>query len=301
VAAIAVKQHGLITVKQAAECGLSRQMRTDRLRTGQLVRVDCHVLRVGGSPVTFESAVLAAVLAAGTGARASHRTAAALRTLDGYRPGVIEISIPRGRTFRRPGIVVHESSDLDRCTAQKIRGIPTTDAARTILDLARRSSDTRLFGAIESARRSSQTSWEGLVKVLLGHARQGRPGIQRLRRVIAKHIETEELTDSLFEALVLSLFIEHGLPQPVLHHQIVDDRGVFLAEVDLAYPSLMIAIELDGEIHRTREVFHRDRPRQNALELRGWTVLRFTWRQLQDEPDLIVRQVRQAIRNAQAR
>ena len=131
---------------------------------------------------------------------------------------------------------------------------------------------------------------------MLDHARRGRPGITRLRRVITTNIELTEVTDSLFEALVVSLLAEHGLPAPVLHHRIVGPDGVFLAEVDLAYPDRLIAIELDGEIHRTSDVFHADRPRQNTLELLGWTVLRFTWRQLQNQPDLIIRQVRAALR-----
>jgi hypothetical protein len=256
------------------------------------------VLRIAGAPVTFESKVLAAVLAAGPGAVATHRTAAVLWKLDGFRAGVIEVAIPRGRTYRRPGVITHESSDLDRCEVGRVTGIPVTDAARTILDVSRRSSDARVYGAIESARRQHLADWERLVRTLLAHARQGRPGIQRLRRVITLNIAQEEVTDSLLEAITLSLFAERGLPAPVLHFVVHDGQGRFVAEVDLAYPDMMIAIELDGEVHRDQEVFHRDRPRQNELELLGWTVLRFTWRQLKNEPDLVVRQVRDALRRA---
>ncbi|MDQ2650925.1 MAG: DUF559 domain-containing protein [Actinomycetota bacterium] len=253
------------------------------------------MLRIAGSPVTFHSKVLAAVLAAGEGAAASHRTAAVLWGLDGFRAGVIEVAHPRGRWHRPTGVIVHQSSDLDRCTIRSVDGIPVTDPSRTILDLARRTSDARLFAAMESARRKKISSWEQLVSTLLRHARQGRPGIERTRRVITVHIDEGEVTDSMFEAMVLALFAEHGLPVPVLHHRIVRSDGSFVAEVDLAYPSRLIAIELDGEVHREREVFHRDRPRQNELELLGWLVLRFTWRQLVEQPELIVRQVREAL------
>jgi hypothetical protein len=33
-----------------------------------------------------------------------------------------------------------------------------------------------------------------------------------------------------------------------------------------------------------RDVWERDRPRQNRLELLGWTILRFSWRTLVERP-----------------
>ena len=86
----------------------------------------------------------------------------------------------------------------------------------------------------------------------------------RLRRVIAANAHREEITDSDFELLVLALLVEHGLPEPVLHHRIFDGSR-FVAEVDLAYPELRIAIELDGKVHLEPEVRERDLPRQNDL------------------------------------
>jgi predicted transcriptional regulator of viral defense system len=294
-AAMAAKQHALITVSQAEALGLTRSMRRVRLRTGTLVLVDRGVLRVAGAPVTWESTVLAAVLAAGPGAVASHRTAAVLWGLETFRPGRPEVTIPRGRKHRRGAVTVHESTDLDRCVVQRRNGIPVTDPARTLLDVALRTSDARLFQAIESARRSNHCSWKRLIVTLLNHARRGRPGVQRLRRVIAQHLEEEERTDSAFEALFLSLLLEFDLPRPALHHRIFTPGGDFVAEVDLAYPELMILIELDGQVHDRREVADRDAPRQNRLELLGWTVLRYRWRQFVDHPDAIVREIKHAI------
>jgi very-short-patch-repair endonuclease len=50
------------------------------------------------------------------------------------------------------------------------------------------------------------------------------------------------------------------------------------AFIDLAYPHLRIAIELDGwATHGVRSAFESDRIRANDLVLMGWTVLRFTW------------------------
>jgi very-short-patch-repair endonuclease len=54
--------------------------------------------------------------------------------------------------------------------------------------------------------------------------------------------------------------------------------------LDLAYPELKLAIELDGwDIHRTRTAFDDDRWRANLLVAAGWTLLRFTSRSTERE------------------
>ncbi|MEA2504051.1 MAG: hypothetical protein QOG36_1094, partial [Actinomycetota bacterium] len=75
---IAQKQHGLLTRAQALACGLSDGDIRGRLNTAIWLRVYAGVYRVAGSRVTHEQAVLAASLAAGGRALASHGTAAEL-------------------------------------------------------------------------------------------------------------------------------------------------------------------------------------------------------------------------------
>lgn len=58
-------------------------------------------------------------------------------------------------------------------------------------------------------------------------------------------------------------------------------------------------VEIDGRLHEDDpEVFENDRHRQNALVLHGWTVLRFTWRMLEDDPAAFVAAVREAMEAA---
>ena len=103
-----------------------------------------------------------------------------------------------------------------------------------------------------------------------------------------------EVTDSDFELLVLSSMVERGLAEPVLHFKVFDgDR--FVAEVDLAYPDLRIAIELDGRVHLQEDVWERDQPRQNDLVLLGWTVLRFSWARFVKDPDRVIAEIRAAV------
>ncbi len=118
--------------------------------------------------------------------------------------------------------------------------------------------------------------------------------------MILSNAHREEVTDSDFELLVLALLREHAMREPVLHHRVFDGRR-FVAEVDLAYPDLRIAIEPDGSSHLERDVRERDLPRQNDLVLLGWIVLRFTWKRLTERPESVIAEIREAIRTATIR
>jgi very-short-patch-repair endonuclease len=57
---------------------------------------------------------------------------------------------------------------------------------------------------------------------------------------------------------------------------VYDEHGDFVARVDLAWPSLGIFIELDGQQHLDQPVY--DASRQTAvISATGWLVGRFTW------------------------
>jgi very-short-patch-repair endonuclease len=112
--------------------------------------------------------------------------------------------------------------------------------------------------------------------------------------VILAGAHRDEVTDTDVELLVLSLLASAGLPEPVIHHRVLDG-GRFVAEVDLAYPQWKIAIECDGDVHLRSDVRERDLPRQNDLVLSGWTVLRFSRARVWTRPESIVAEVRAAL------
>ena len=52
-------------------------------------------------------------------------------------------------------------------------------------------------------------------------------------------------------------------------------------------------VELDGRaFHATAAAFERDRARDRRLQAADWTVVRVTWRQLRDEPEIVVADLR---------
>ncbi len=66
--------------------------------------------------------------------------------------------------------------------------------------------------------------------------------------------------------------------------------------LDIGFPDLKLAVEIDGRIHQfDPELFEDDRTRQNDLVLNGWRVLRFTWWMLVNDPAGVVEAINTAV------
>jgi hypothetical protein len=128
-------------------------------------------------------------------------------------------------------------------------------------------------------------------------ARRGRRGCGVLRRILEARDPGSAPPGSAFEAKMLALVRSGGLPDPVLQHEI--SGSGWLSFVDLAWPAQRVAVECDGLAHHFgRQRLQWDDTRQNRLVLLGWTVLRFTWQDVADRPDLVLTQIRDALATA---
>ena len=68
-------------------------------------------------------------------------------------------------------------------------------------------------------------------------------------------------------------------------------------EVDVLFRDAKVAIEIDGfAFHSDADDFQHDRIKQNAIALTGYQMLRFTWLDLTEYPDRVLREVEHAIR-----
>lgn len=71
------------------------------------------------------------------------------------------------------------------------------------------------------------------------------------------------------------LLARNGLPTPEVNADIFDARGLFVAEIDLAFPRWMVAVEYDGRVHAEDErQFARDADRWAAIRAAGWDHVR---------------------------
>jgi len=291
-AVVTARQHSLISLADIVAAGGTRSDAHRRVAGGRWEAAAPGVFRLTGVPWTYDAQVMAATLAAGPGAVASHLCAARLLGL-GFTNAPPELSIPRGRTHR-PGLIrVHQSTDLHRSAVHEVRGIPTTDPARTLLDLGRYLGPGALRRAVEQSRREDLVTWAELIACLAAHARRGRHGVRRLRLVISTGMGVDEVTDTDSELIALTLLREHGL-QPTLHHRVMDGSRL-VAEIDLAFPDVLVAFEIDGTVHLDPTVKRNDDARDHALRRLGWTVRRIWWEVPVREPNVYLGIVRDVL------
>ena len=133
--------------------GLSRRGIARRIGSGHLDEPSPGVLRLCGTPGSWQQAVRIATLAAGGHAVASHRAAAALHELDGCPPSVVEVSVQRPRHMSLAGVIVHEVGPLDQRDITTVDGIACTSVARTLADLGSVVEASAVERALDDARR----------------------------------------------------------------------------------------------------------------------------------------------------
>lgn len=301
-AKIAARQHSLITLADIAAVKAHRNLGTRRVKAGRWEAPYEGVYRIAGVPWTWEARVLALVFAAGEGAVASHFCALRLYGL-GFKRAAPEITMKRGAQFRSKKYTVHTSTDLDRCEIRMRDNIPVTDPARTLLDVARKLKGVALTNLVEAARRQGLVDWHSLIATVTAHARRGRPGIRRLRGVIAAGAQSDEITETDSELAAVGLLREGDFGEPRLQYRIYEDDGARLvAEMDAAYVDDKLDLEIDGPVHLRPEVRLRDEKRDQMLRrVYGWTVRRIWWTIPVKEPDLFVQIVKEAFEEARAK
>jgi hypothetical protein len=275
VAARAARQHGVITLAQAAELGITRDQAAYRVRAGHWRRLHAGVLAVAGAPETFEQAVTAAVLAGEDGALASHSTAAMLWGFPAQDRESVEITVPRPRLPRLRGVRVHRTARLDDGDRSVVGGIPTTSIPRTLVDLTAVRGIGWIARAMDEALRANRTIITDVRRCAerLGGAPGRRPSVVRL-------LVSERLalgggkTESWLERVVLGVLLEAGVPEPVAQHPVTISGRRY--RLDFAWPDQRVDLEVDGPWHTTYATIQRDRQRDLALRRAGWDVVRVT-------------------------
>jgi hypothetical protein len=189
---------GLLTIPQLDAIGVTRQRRRTLVARGTLVPLGRGVFRHCAWSGSWERLVLAAVLEAGPGAVASHLSAAALWRFEGIGRGPVEVTVPAGRHPAPDHGTIHRSRDLVAADIEPRARIPVTTAARTLLDIAPRVDESRLEAVLDHAERRGIVWRTHLRWRLRELARQGRPGVPAVRRLLDR-TEGRGLGDSWLE------------------------------------------------------------------------------------------------------
>lgn len=273
-AAIARTQLGLITREQARSLGVSDAWIDRRVASGRWERLHRCVYAIPGAPRTWAQMVLAAVLAAGPGAVASHGTAAMLHELRSAQRGRVHLTVPGDAPRSLHRVVMHRSVTIVPADVTSLDGVPVTSPARTLVDLASTWSESRLRGALDQAlvERRLRLVDLGEAATRLGPA----PGraVGRVRRVAAARGVELESSGSVPESRVVTVLSAAGYRVVQQHRIVVDGKAYF---ADAALIDAHVVAEYYGfDPHRTRSAFEHDHRRARRLAADGWTVMVFT-------------------------
>jgi very-short-patch-repair endonuclease len=280
VADLAKRQHGVVARSQVVGLGVAGNTVDRWVRSGRLHRLVPGVYAVGHTAITRQGRWMAAVLASGEGAVLSHRSATALFGIWGSGAGEIHVTVPRKSRSQRP-IHCHFSM-LPPDEREIVDGIPTTSAARAVLDLAAERGEA----AAESALREME--YLGIygdvsLPVLIERYPRHRGAavvevcLQRLRDDPGGRLRSD------LEERFIAFLDANQIPRPRLNHWLTigDDRF----QVDCLWPDARLIVELDDvKSHRTRRAFGADRRRDRKLDVAGYRVVRVTEGQIRNEP-----------------
>lgn len=235
------------------------------------------VYAVAGMPPSREQALLAVTLSVPAPVAVSNASAGRLWAMSGVEePERIHVVTDLGRQVRLDGVTGHRSGALFEEDVVQLQGIPVTSRARTLVDLSGYMSLGQLGRTLDDSLRHGM-SLEGLRRCAgrLGAAPGRRMGL--VHTLLAERLPGYEPGDSDLETRVLRLLVGAGLPVP--RQQLPMKVGRRRFKLDLAYPDMRIAIELDGwDCHRTFTAFHGDRARDALLASAGWVIAHFSAR-----------------------
>ena len=174
---------------------------------------------------------------------------------------------------RRPPKGIHTWSDgVADDEVEVIDGIRVTTPARTALDLACRYPVGKAVAAIDALARKTQLKIADVE--LLVDRYQGRRGIRRARTALDL---VDPGAESPQETWLRLLVIRNGFPRPQTQIPVYDEFGVLVAVLDLGWEDMKIAMDYEGEHHRTdRRRFNHDIRKAETVAELGWMDIRVT-------------------------
>ena len=251
-----------------------------------------RVYAVGLNRLSPAGRYLAAVMACGSKAVLSHRSAA---DLWGIRPtpSRLEVTVPEvDREIA--GIEIHRSRVLAPKDLTVRDGIPVTSVARTLLDLSAVVRPEDLAAAVDRAERLGLFDLTAVVDVL--KRASGRRGTGALRGAVEAYRFSTQKSE-LERRLKKLLQTAADMPSAIFNALVQGETATH--EVDAYWPAQRLAVQVDGfEFHRTRRDRERDAAGDADLELAGYRVMRLTWDDTTVHGDRTLQRIRLAVRGA---
>ena len=290
------RQLGIVTTQQAVSVGIDHHRLASLLSRGVLVRRFRGVYAFRGAPDSREARWLAAQFAIGRSAALSHGTAAAAHGLPIDRhDGRIHVIVGRYSRAAPPGVVVHESPNVEVATALRHGGLRVTSVARTLCDVAAGMPDAAsLRQTVAAAVRSGQVTPDDVRREM--ELRRRFTGRAALRHVLEELSPLEAQARHELESLFLRVTTRGGVAPTAMNHRVTDADGR-TRYLDAIWLPTGVYAELDSRrFHGTLVDWHDDQRRENAIGLAGFPIcLRFSWWDLQRHPERVIETIRRAL------
>jgi hypothetical protein len=268
-AAVASRQYGCFRHRQAVEAGFADSTIDRRISTGTWEVVEPFVYRAALATPIQPIDRLAARCLARDGV-AAYQSAAALYGITAHPPEP-QVLVPHGR-HNKGDFSTRFLPSYDIATVARLKA---TTPARTLVDLCRFRTDTEATQLVESALVKNIVTVDRLERRARELLAPRREGCRRVLRVLGTLHPEFAHTRNEWEALMLRLVVDAGLPTPIANYEVLVEGQRFV--LDLAWPAWLVLAEFDGrDPHARRRVFDGDRERQNALVAAGWLPFRFT-------------------------
>jgi very-short-patch-repair endonuclease len=261
-----------VTRRELLAAGVTRDEIVHRLRAGSLIAVFRGVYRAGHRAPSVEAHYAAAVKACGDGALLSGLAAAWLWGLvKGLAPPP-EVTV---RTERRiKGVKVRRVRQPGKGDGTVCRRIPVTTVPATLVRVSSLLSFDELARAAHEA-----TVRYGITKV------ENAP--QRLKAILEGDAP---ILLSKLERGFRVLLRKERLPLPITN------KPAGAHYVDCRWPDHKLTVELDSyRFHRTRHAWEQDRRRDRDAHRRGDVMRRYTWRDVFEEPDEMLAELRELL------
>jgi very-short-patch-repair endonuclease len=273
---------------QLLVAGISRHAIAHRLLHQRLFRIYADVFAVGRPKPDRLGREWAAVLYFDGYAILDDRTAGWMWHLTDAWNGDVAVKLVGRSGHSRKGLKVHQVADLPRNEIRKRWGLPVTSPARTIVDLAGSLDDELEIENVVARCFDQNLATAREIRAALDRTANAK-GAYLLRQILANP-DGPALTRSQRERLLRKLIKQAKLPQPISNTMLVGH------EVDFHWPHHGLVVEFDGwGTHGTRQSFESDRERDQNLVAAGYRVIRFTWRQLENDPFAVIARIAAAL------
>jgi very-short-patch-repair endonuclease len=269
------RQHGIASLAQLTELGVSHSMAYRARRHGLIDDVATGVVRIASTPVSFTSRAMAAQLRVGDVGLLSGWTAGRIVGLRSMPTATIHVTVPS--TFRRnvPSWIDLHRTDWSDNDSLEHDGFRLVSPMRMLFGLAAAFNQHRFERAAEDAWHLGLITPHVASDYLERHRCRGKDGVATIERWLAHAAGQRRPAQSNLERVLIERLEQLGLPRPERQHPLVIPSGETV-HLDIAWPAIRLAVEPGSSwFHGGDDAQRKDQDRDRACAEVGWMVVRF--------------------------